>query len=89
MHKAFKSHSFVGCFKGITSFSCDAAFLFPGGKTGDTNGGVGLLGNKDTPESLKRCKLKGEFLLVLAKEGRCIAAACQGQERSLPDSRGS
>lgn len=92
MHKALKSHSFIGCFKGIRSFSCDIAFLFPEGETGDTDGGVGragLLGNKDTPESLKRYKLNGKFLLVLAREGRCIAAACQGQKCSLPGNRES
>lgn len=68
MLKALKSHSFIGCSKGIKSFSCDIAFLFPAGKTGDTDGGAGLLGNKGTPESLKRYKLNGKFLLVLARE---------------------
>lgn len=92
MHKALKSHSFVGCFKGITSFSCAVAFLYPEGKAGDTDGGPGrggLFGNKDTPESLKKYKLNGKFLLGLTKEGRCIAAACQRQKWSLSGSQSS
>lgn len=73
-------------------FSCDIAFLFPESETGDTDGGVGrtdLLGNKDPPESLKRYKLNGKLLLVLAGQGRSTVAACQGQKCILPGNQRS
>lgn len=73
-------------------FSCDIAFLFPASETGDTDGGVGrtdLLGNKDPPESLKRYKLNGKLLLVLAGQGGSTVAACQGQKCILPGNQRS